>query len=101
MQFAGRRLKMENARIIKRIQYAVKIRLCSPLCIAGGDSEVTDRDVQRNADDEVFIPGTSLAGAMRQYAQEHTKESDLVKKLFGESNAKSSDMSRIQISDFY
>ena len=65
---------MENNKVIKRIQYAVKIKLVSPLCIASGYSEITDKDVQRNAEGEVFIPGSSLAGAMRQYLEEHMKE---------------------------
>ena len=47
---------MANDKIVKRIQYAIKIKLASPLCIASGSSEMTDKDVQRNAQGEVFIP---------------------------------------------
>lgn len=92
---------MKNYKITKRIQYAIKIRLSSPLCIASGNSEETDKDVQRNAKGEVFIPGSSLAGAMRQYLEEYTDNNGLVETLFGQGYTKDGSMSRIQISDMY
>lgn len=43
-------------------------RLTSPLSIGSGEEEYTDGDVIFNAQGEPYIPGTSLAGALRDYA---------------------------------
>lgn len=89
-----------NKKIIKKIQYAIELKLASPLCVSGGLDDNTDSDVQKNAYGEPFIPGTSMAGAMRGYLTEVDEISD-VNALFGYSEGEAGTMSRIQISDFY
>lgn len=89
-----------NKKIIKKIQYAIELKLASPLCVSGGLDDNTDSDVQKNAYGEPFIPGTSMAGAMRGYLAEVDEISD-VNALFGYSEGEAGTMSRIQISDFY
>lgn len=56
----------ENRKIVSRTYYAVKIRLASPLNISGGNDH-TDADMIRNGSGDYFVPGTSLAGAFRNY----------------------------------
>ena len=58
---------MEISRIRKKKYYAVSVKLASPLCISSGYDENTDKDVLRNACKEVFLPGSSIAGAWRDY----------------------------------
>ena len=57
---------MSNS-VLKKIVYFVRVRLVSPLCISEGDGILTDSDVLRNGEGNPFIPGSSLAGAMRAY----------------------------------
>lgn len=89
-----------NKKIIKKIQYAIELKLASPLCVSGGLDDNTDSDVQKNAYGEPFIPGTSMAGAMRGYLDEIDDVND-VKDLFGYTEGETGTMSRIHISDFY
>ena len=54
--------------ILKRREvFYIQVQFVSPISISSGDNEWTDSDVLRNFDGEAFIPGTSLAGAMRSY----------------------------------
>ncbi len=83
--------------IVKRIYYAVEIHLCSPLALSNGENETTDMDVLRNSQGEAFIPGTSVAGAFRNYLQkEKTQECS-----FGFSKGEEGRMSSVSISDIY
>lgn len=54
-----------NHKIEKRKYIAVTVKLISPLAVSSGENLYSDADVQRNGDGEVFVPGTSLAGAFR------------------------------------
>ena len=56
---------MGNKKIIKRVYFAVDFTLRSPLNISNGQDVYTDKDVLRRKDGKVFIPGTSVAGALR------------------------------------
>lgn len=56
--------------------------LTSPLAVGSGEQEYTDSDVVFNAQGEPYIPGTSLAGAMRQYA-DAIRGMDETNRLFG------------------
>ena len=62
------------ARILKRIMVKGKLRLETPLLIGEGESgeERGDRDIHvlRSKDGTPFIPGTSLAGALRSFVEE-------------------------------
>lgn len=53
--------------IKKRMVFYIKVKLASPLSVSSGDDEWTDSDVLKNADEKPFVPGSSLAGAMRAY----------------------------------
>ena len=55
---------MSNS-LLKKIVYFVSVQLVSPLCISKGDGILTDNDVLVNGEGVPFIPGYSLAGAMR------------------------------------
>ena len=53
--------------IVSRKYYALKVELVSPLSISNGQNYYTDSDIMRNSKGEVFIPGTSLAGARKVF----------------------------------
>lgn len=58
----------------KKIVYLIEAELASPLCVSNGDGELTDQDVIKNAEGKPFVPGSSLAGAMRGYLQKASDE---------------------------
>ncbi len=89
-------MQMRN-KINKCKYYALDIKLISPMCVSGGISENTDSDVLRNGDGELFVPGTSLAGAFRNYIG---KKKD-VESSMGYSKGNDGKMSSIFISDLY
>lgn len=83
--------------IVKRIYYVAQLSLQSPLALSGGNSENTDMDVLRNGKGELFIPGTSLAGAFRCYLEEKKNTEG----FFGYADGEKGAMSSIHISDVY
>lgn len=90
-------MSSENREIKKRIYIAADVELASPLSISNGTSELTDADVLRNAGGNVFIPGTSIAGAFRGYLKRDKKEPC----LFGYSEGNFGEMSSAFVSDAY
>lgn len=87
----------ENKKIIEKQYYAFKLRLASPLNVSAGLSEETDADVLRNGDGEVFIPGTSVAGAFRNALMLKEKSDGIM----GYSDGEQGRMSSMLISDIY
>ncbi len=53
--------------VLKKTVYYIQIRLASPLSVSSGDEGITDRDVLQDYDGRPFVPGSSLAGALRAY----------------------------------
>ena len=92
---------MANRKVIYYIQYALRLSVKSPVCVSGGVGDVTDCDVQRDFDGTPFIPGTSLAGALRGYLEECMEEADAdaIDKVFGDSRAAQGAMSSVKVSD--
>lgn len=86
-----------NRKIIKREYYAVLIELASPCSISNGEDYYTDSDIMRNGSGEVFIPGTSIAGAFRNNLGVD-KNRDC---MLGYSQDKEGKMSSLYFSDFY
>jgi len=64
--------------ITKRIAVLCKMRLLSPALIGSGEEENTKRDVYLDANNNPLIPGTSLAGVLRNVLND-----DFAAKLFG------------------
>lgn len=92
-------------KIIKRYYINAEIRLETPLTISNGDNEYTDSDVLRNSAGEIFIPGTALAGAFRNFLN---KKKNMkcsfgysANKKIGKNDINEGSMSRIYISDIY
>lgn len=89
---------MKN-RVKKKIVLYIDITLASPLCISMGGGELTDQDVIRDYDGKPFVPGSSLAGAMRAYLSFGKEQ----KCIFGYSDSDSTKsdgkMSSIFVSD--
>ena len=83
--------------IIKRIYISVDVTLASPLSICNGLSKNTDNDILKNSLGEIFIPGTSLAGAMRNYLENDNNS----KSIFGYANGNEGEMSSLFIADTY
>lgn len=65
---------MERNRIVKKIMLYVQVRFLSPLNVSSGEDEWTDADLLRNGNGDVFVPGSSLAGAMRAYIKKRKNE---------------------------
>ncbi len=80
-----------------RHYYALSVRLASPLSVSGGQSEFTDADVLVNGGGQVFVPGTSLAGAMRNFLEQDKRE----KSILGFADGNDAKMSSVFISDLY
>lgn len=53
--------------IIKKYLLKINTILLSPLTISSGLDELTDNDIIRDYDGNPIVPGTSIAGAMRDY----------------------------------
>lgn len=86
-----------NHSIIERRYYILSVELRSPISVSNGESSYTDSDVIRNGSGEVFVPGTSLAGAFRNYINETQNTTE----VFGFAENQSSKMSTVHISDLY
>lgn len=54
-------------KIIKRIVRKVDVTFVSPVCVSNGDNGFVDAELMRDYNEDVFIPGSSIAGAMRDY----------------------------------
>ncbi|MCL2159121.1 MAG: RAMP superfamily CRISPR-associated protein, partial [Oscillospiraceae bacterium] len=63
---------------MKKIMIKAVFQLASPLCVSNGSEENTDKDAIKDFDGNAFIPGTSIAGALKQYLKE-----DEYKEVFG------------------
>lgn len=90
---------MTNKKVVNYIQYALQLRVRSPLCVSDGLDDATDCDVQKELEGNPFIPGTSLAGALRSYLEECADEHDDIDRLFGYNREPQRFTSRIQVSD--
>ena len=65
---------MEQNRMVKKIMLYVQVRFLSPLNVSSGEDEWTDADLLRDGNGNVFVPGSSLAGAMRAYIRKEKNE---------------------------
>jgi len=88
---------MENKKIVRRRYIVATLQVVSPLHISNGNDFHTDSDVLKNSNGEYFIPGTSLAGAFRNYLN-IKKDSDCI---YGYSKNEDGRMSSVFISDVY
>lgn len=68
--------------IVKKIYYRLELAQCSPLRIGNGENEETDSDLMLDSRGLPFIPGTSLAGVLRDRAVKLFDE-ETVKRVFG------------------
>jgi len=55
---------------MRRIMVKAEFELISPLCISNGEGAAADKDVICDYKKRPFIPGTSIAGALRAYLTE-------------------------------
>lgn len=87
-------------KVIKKIIYRIQLKFVSPINISSGFEGNTDSDVMVDFDGNPFIPGSSIAGAFRTYAEANNKSN--MQALFGYENTNNNDsgkMSAIFISD--
>ena len=82
---------MANNAVLKKIVYRVELKFVSPINVSSGHEGMTDSDVIRDYDGKPFIPGTSIAGALRDYVS--------IKNLIFGSSEDDGKMSSIIISD--
>lgn len=88
---------MSDWTIKERKYFAVEVSLASPICVSSGKNEYSDSDVIRNGKGEIFIPGTSLAGAFRNYWGLDKEQNGIM----GYAKEKEGVMSSLYISDLY
>lgn len=88
---------MNNRKIISRVYYALDIELASPLSVSSGNNDNSDADVIRDHEGNPFVPGTSIAGAFRNYMN---MDSDK-KCAMGYSKGEEGRLSSISISDMF
>lgn len=60
---------MSDSRLKKRTVYKISVKTASPICVSGTHymSDLTDADVIKDFEGNAFIPGSSIAGALRDY----------------------------------
>ena len=97
----GNEEKTNDAAIIARIVMEGKLVVVSPICIGDGSGEESrsnDKDikVQKNKQGDPFIPGTSMCGVLRCFAEENMDVD--INLLFGGSSD-DADQSVLQIYD--
>ena len=89
---------MNSASVIGKILIRGEIVLKSPLLIGDGEGETSDNfkdiHVQKNQNNIPYIPGTSLAGVLREFLSEI--DSEMTEKIFGDADKM---QSSIQIDD--
>lgn len=91
---AMKKVPESKAAIIEKIQMSGRLVVQSPLCIGSGqDDGITDSLVLKNKQGKAFIPGTSLAGVLRDIVYSH--DSNLADMLFGELSTKRQSMINI------
>ena len=66
-----RRVTMTNS-VIKKIVYKLDIKFVSPINLSSGKEGMTDNDLLVDFDGVPFIPGTSIAGAFRNYFDDNS-----------------------------
>lgn len=82
--------------------YKFRIKLESPLSISGSINEFTDHDVIKDSEDNPFIPGTSLAGAIRFYLKDNEFiDNKFIDNLMGNTDGLYGKMSSLIIYDLY
>lgn len=72
----------QNNKICGRVCVEMIGRLTSPLSVGSGEQEYSDSDIILNAQNIPYIPGSSLAGVLRDYSNAMAPVSD-VNELFG------------------
>ena len=56
-------------KIIKKHYLKITFQLDSPLCIGSGRNDITDQDILRDARGIPYIPGSAVAGVLREACQ--------------------------------
>lgn len=86
---------------MKKVYYQLKMFQKSPLRVGSGNGEVTDSDLMIDGRDCPFIPGSSVAGVLREtFSKRVSGGSDqAVKDLFGYAEGKKLSDSHVIISD--
>lgn len=90
---------MERVKVKNRMFYRIPIEFITPVSVSSGESELTDHDIIRTAEGKPFIPGSSVAGALREFI--HRNYPKYENQIFGKigMNEKDNAMSRIIFSD--
>ena len=70
-----------KSKVIKKHYLKITFVAESPLAVGSGRNEVTDKDIIRRKSGEPFIPGASIAGVIREFAEEAGVD---IKRYFGD-----------------
>ena len=83
---------------MKKVYYQLKMYQKSPLRISSGDNETTDSDLLLDGRGCPFIPGSSIAGVLREYYSKRASAAD-VNELFGYVSGETLANSHVTVSD--
>jgi CRISPR/Cas system CSM-associated protein Csm3 (group 7 of RAMP superfamily) len=84
----------KNGRVLGRILVSGELKLKTPLIIGSGDGDETDNDLLRDRDGLPFIPGTSWAGAVRDYFYDEDDSNPWFEAFFGSELDKEKDQEK-------
>lgn len=85
---------------MKKVYYQLEMHQKSPLRVGSGDGEITDSDLMLDGRGCPFIPGSSVAGVLRDlYAKRVSSTEDAVKILFGYIEGETLSDSHVMVSD--
>lgn len=92
-----------NDRVVERIYVKGIFELTSPCVIGSGENDRTDVDFVRDWCGCPYIPGTSLAGVLRNFFACNGKEDKIIQLMFGRRKGSDADttQSRLYVSDAY
>ena len=71
-------------KLLEKVFIKGNIKLLSPMLIGNGIDENTSNDFLRNGEDEIFIPGTSMAGSVRDYLNNYYRNDNYKLKLLND-----------------
>ena len=82
----------ENKRnpVIWRYYLIAELTNVSPLLIGSGDDDLADAQCIRSGDERLFIPGTTVAGRLREFAESALQDAEFVTRAFGRADGRQS-----------
>ncbi|MCL4508091.1 MAG: RAMP superfamily CRISPR-associated protein [Chloroflexi bacterium] len=95
------RLPLPASAVTERIVAVGTLELISAAHLGGGEGDSTDAQLLRDGNGALFIPGSSLAGAMRSFLRERQTSPEVLPWLFGGAERDTGALSTLIVDDAY